>query len=154
MDFEVRKKYIFFDKIAKKTIKLNSVLLFLSLIIAIGFSAHDSGDWVLRKNKNGIAIYTRYTDGYSIKQLRLIDTVQSSLSGIVALLGDTKNYTEWVYHCSESKTLKLINDQEQYDYELISVPWPFNNRDLISDSKISQDSLTKTVTIITVAAAN
>jgi hypothetical protein len=152
MDFEVIKRYIFSGKTTKKTIKPNSVLIFFLFIITISFSANDSGSWVLRKNKNGIAIYTRYEDGFSIKELRLVDTVQSSLSGIVGLLLDTKNYTSWVYHCSESKTLKLINDQEEYDYELISVPWPFNDRDLISDSKISQDSSTKTVTINTVAA--
>jgi hypothetical protein len=152
MDFEVRKKHTCSDKTTKKTIRPNRAFLFFLLIITISFSANDSGDWVLRKNKNGIAIYTRYEEGFSIKELKLVDTVQSSLSGVVGQLLDTKNYTAWVYHCSESKTLKLINDQEEYDYEVISVPWPFNNRDLISDSKISQDSLTKTVTINTVAA--
>ncbi len=132
--------------------KLNSILLFLPLIIVIGFSSNDSSDWVLRKNKNGIAVYTRYHEGSGIKEIWVIDTVNSSLSGVVAVLLDAENFHKWVYHCSEYKILKLINDREQYDYELTDVPWPFSDRDLITDSKISQDSLTKTVTISSMAA--
>jgi hypothetical protein len=127
--------------------KLNFTLLFLPLVIGISFSSNDSSDWVLRKNENGIAVYTRYTTGTNIKEIWVIDTVKSSLSAVVALLLDTKNYPAWVYRCIECKTLKLINDGEQYDYELTDVPWPFHNRDVITNSKISQDSLTKIVTI-------
>lgn len=154
MDIEVRKRYALSGKTAKKTIKLNSALLLLPLIIAISLSSNDSAGWVLRKNKNGIAVYTRYAAGSNLKEIRVIDTVKSSLSGIVALLLDTKNYPTWVYRCSEYKTLKLINDQEQYNYELINVPWPFSDRDVVTDSKITQDSLTKAVTINTIVAPN
>jgi hypothetical protein len=127
--------------------KLNSILLFLPLMIAISFSLNDSTGWVLRKNEKGIAVYTRYATGTNIKEIWIIDTVKSSLSAVVALLLDTKNYPEWVYKCRECKTLELINDQEQYDYEITELPWPFHNRDVISDSKISQDTLTNVVTI-------
>ncbi len=132
--------------------KLSSTLLFLPLIIAISLSSNDSASWVLRKNENGIAVYTRYATGSSIKEIWVIDTVKSSLSGVVALLLDTKNYPAWVYRCRECKTLKLINDWEQYDYELTDVLWPFDDRDVITDTKISQDSFTKTVTINSIGA--
>jgi len=131
--------------------KTNSLLLFLPLIIVTTFSSTDSSTWVLRKSKNGISVYTRYAEGSSIKEVRVIDTVKSTYSAEVALLLDTKNFTKWVYHCTTYKVLKSINEQEQYYYLLTSVPFPFSNRDVVTDSKISQDSATKTVTINTIA---
>jgi hypothetical protein len=127
--------------------KLKFTLLFLPLIITISISSNDSGSWNLRQNENGIAVYTRYTAGTNIKEIWVIDTVKSSMSAVVALLTDTKHYTSWVYKCVKCSTLKSISSTEEYDYELTDVPWPFHDRDVISDSKISQDSLTKIVTV-------
>lgn len=127
--------------------KLRRILILAPLILVISFSLGDSNNWVLKRHENGIEVYTRDAVGYSIKQIRIIDTVKSSLSGIVAIILDLKNYPSWVYRCGAGKTLTLINNREQYDYELTDVPWPFENRDVITYSKIDQDSLTKTVTI-------
>jgi hypothetical protein len=126
---------------------LKRTLLFLPFLVVFNFSSNDPTGWVLRKNDNGIAVYTRYTTGTNIKEIWVIDTVKSSMSAVIALLLDTKHYPSWVYRCITCKTLKSINAQEEYDYELTDVPWPFHDRDVISDSKISQDSLTKTVTV-------
>jgi len=65
---------------------------------------------------------------------------------LVALLLDTKNYPQWIYGCSESKTLKIISEKEVYNYQITDVPWPFTDRDVVSDFKVAQDSVTKIVT--------
>jgi len=127
-------------------------LLFLPLFILFNSSSVDPKGWDLRKNENGIAVYTRYTTNSNIKEIWVIDTVKSSMSAVVALLLDTKNYPRWVYKCKECKTLKSISDREEYDYELTNIPWPFHDREVITDSKISQDSLTKIVTVNSIAA--
>lgn len=122
-------------------------LLFLQLFISSHITSDRSKGWNLRKNENGIAVYTRYASNSDIKEIWVVDTVKTTLSAVVAVLLDTKNYSNWVYRCRICKTLKIINDKEQYDYELTSVPWPFEDRDVITDSKISQDSVTKVVTV-------
>jgi hypothetical protein len=100
----------------------------------------------LQKNENGIVVYTRDVTDSKLKEVRVVNTVTSSLSGLVALLLDTKNYPQWIYGCSESKTLKVISEKELYNYQVTDVPWPFSDRDVVSDFKVEQDSATKIVT--------
>jgi hypothetical protein len=109
--------------------------------------ARSQSEWELKKSESGINVYTRYTPTSQLKEVLVKNTVKSSLSAIVALLLDTKNYPNWIYACKEEKTLKVVSDKEQYQYQVVKIPWPFSNRDLVIDFKISQDSLTKVVTI-------
>lgn len=120
--------------------------LFLMLLFAF-VPARSQPDWTLKKSEGGINVYTRYMPTTSLKEVRVNNTVKSSLSAIVALLLDTKNYANWIYACKEERTLKVISDREQYQYQVTKIPWPFSNRDLSTDLKISQDSVTKVVTI-------
>lgn len=121
---------------------------FLFALLIAGFiPAQSQPDWTLKKNEDGIVVYTRYMPTSSLKEVRVSNTVKSSLSAIVALLLDTKNYPDWIYACKEERTLKVISNQEQYQYQVTKIPWPFSNRDLSTDLKISQDPATKVVTM-------
>jgi hypothetical protein len=126
------------------------VLSFFTLLAGICIA--DSYNWKFRKYENGIAVYTRTLATSPIEEVKLVDTVKSSLSAIVALMNDSKNYSAWIYHCESAKTLKVISAYEEYKYELINVPWPFSNRDIVTDFKVSQDPVTKVVTMISSAA--
>lgn len=101
----------------------------------------------MQKNENGIAVYTRLRSGSDFKEVRVVSTVTSSLGGIVALMLDTKNYTNWIYACRESNTLQVINEKEIINYQVTKVPWPFSDRDLISHFVIDQDPSSGIITI-------
>src|SRR5580765_5071510 len=115
---------------------MRAVLLFIISLSLSKFSFADSTDWVLKKNENGIAVYTRYAEGSHLKEVRVVNVVESSLSGLVALLLDIKNYPNWIYACSEASVLKEINNHEQYQYQVTDVPWPVSDRDVASHIKI------------------
>lgn len=122
--------------------------LLISLFVFILFTAFvddNSGSWVLQKNENGIIVYTRTMEGSQIKEVRVVNKVKSSLAGMVALLLDTKNYTNWIYACTESHSIKVVNPQEIYNYQVTDFPWPVSDRDLICNFKVSQDSMTRMV---------
>lgn len=104
-------------------------------------------DWHLKKNENGIAIYTRKTAASDIKELKSIMYVKTSLNSIVALLNDWESYPKWVYKCGQSTTLKKISSTECVHYQTIIIPWPAENRDLVATIKTEQDEETGTVTI-------
>jgi ribosome-associated toxin RatA of RatAB toxin-antitoxin module len=128
-----------------------SFFFFIILFSLCRISSADSTDWVLQKNENGIAVYTRYAQGTHIKEVRVVNVVESSLSGLVALLLDVKNYPNWIYACSEASVLKEINSLEQYQYQVTDVPWPVSDRDVVSHFKLQQDSITKIVTAMNTA---
>jgi len=111
------------------------------------YSSRDQQDWELKKEENGIKVYTRYAENSKLKEVRAVTEVKSSLSAIVALLLDVKNYPNWIYACSEASTLKAVSDHEEYHYQVTSLPWPFDNRDMIWHFNIEQEGSTKIVNI-------
>ncbi|HEY6978062.1 MAG TPA: START domain-containing protein, partial [Chitinophagaceae bacterium] len=82
-----------------------------------------------------------------LKEVRTVTEVTSSLSAIVALLLDAKNYPNWIYSCSEASTLNVINNHEEYHYQVTHLPWPLSNRDLIWHFNIEQEEITRIVAI-------
>ncbi len=103
--------------------------------------------WELQSNKNGIAVYTRSVDGYSVSAVKSVCVMNSSLSGLVALVFDVPSYKKWIYHCDHAKILKWISPTELLYYQETSVPWPADNRDFIGRLKISQDKMTGVITV-------
>ena len=81
----------------------HAVKISLALLIACcAFAFAETYSWVLQKKENGIAVYTRPMKGYDFKEVRVVNKVKSSLTAIVALLLDTKNYPKWQYGCKET----------------------------------------------------
>jgi len=111
--------------------------------------AFASGDhaWELRSNKNGIAVYTKTVDGYSVSAVKSVCTLNSSLSGIAALVLDIPSYKKWIYHCDHATVLKWISPTELIFYQVTSVPWPADDRDFIGRLHLSQDNTTGTITV-------
>jgi len=121
--------------------------LVLTFILFTSYSFPDEKKWELKKKEKGILVYTRLAEGAYVKEVRVVNKVKSTLSAVVGLTLDTPNYPNWIYACSEAKTLKAISDREQYKYQVTKVPWPFSDRDLITDFKIAQNPTTKVVTV-------
>lgn len=110
------------------------------------YSTSDEYNWRLEKNENGIKVYSRPMKGFDFREVRVVNKVKSTLAAIVAVIFDTKNYPKWVYGCSGTSTLKTLNDQEIYNYQVTDLPWPLSDRDVVSHFKVSQDPSTFVVT--------
>jgi ribosome-associated toxin RatA of RatAB toxin-antitoxin module len=125
-------------------------------LVWIGFTSFriSGNDWQIKKLDNDIAVYTRTPENSALKELKAIGHIKSSLSSIVALLYDFETYSQWVYRCGASSTLKIVNDTELIHYQTVLTPWPVDNRDFIVDIKITQDKKTKVVFIKSSAVGN
>jgi hypothetical protein len=121
--------------------------LFLLLFISI-FSSAQEKKWDLKKQENGISVYTRLAESSSFKELKSVCTIKTSLKSIVALLNDWESYPGWVYRCGKSSTLKKISDREVIHYQTVVAPWPVDSRDFVVNVKLNQDPKSGIVTII------
>ncbi|MFI5218976.1 MAG: START domain-containing protein [Bacteroidia bacterium] len=104
--------------------------------------------WELRKNQDNILVYTRKVITSDFKEIKCLTRVHSTLSSIVKLLTDVDHYTDWIYNCNTATVVKKVNDAEIYSYQLFYVPWPADNRDIVSVVKVTQDKKTKIVTVL------
>ena len=73
--------------------------------------------------------------------------MKASNSQLVALLLDVSSAEKWVYHTKSATLLKKVSASELFYYSEISLPWPVDNRDFVAHVKVTQDPVTKVVTV-------
>lgn len=127
---------------------MRSVLPFLALLTSLNLPAQDC---VLKKEKDGIRIYSCPVAGSAIMALRVTFTVTATIEEYVTLVTDIDTYKHWRYRETNHKLLKRISDHEFIYYTQISAPFPVSDRDLVAHVTIQMDSVTQVLTIITEA---
>ncbi len=89
-------------------------------------------------NSNDIRITVNPIPGSDLVEFRCESTVVSSLCSVVALFEDTDAMPDWVYRLKEARTLKRISPQIVIAYTVTYLPWPFEDRDSVLYTEISQ----------------
>lgn len=123
---------------------LKSLMLFSILISTI---SADAEDWELIKDEDGIMVYTRTISGSNIKEFRGVTNIMAPLDSILGVLNDTEACPKWIHNCKDALKLRDISFNEGYIYQVIDFPFPVKDRDLILQSKMSQDPVSKAITI-------
>ncbi len=120
------------------------------IIIAIlaysapGFAA----DWELKKDKNGIQVFTRSVDGYPYKAIRSVVHLEATrLSSVVALIRNSEDCPEWSDSCESARVIEWVSELENYVHTITHLPWPVKDRDLVSHVIWQQDPETLVVTM-------
>ena len=108
-------------------------------------------EWILKKDSKGMLVYTRDISNSNLKELKIIYTLyNTNLSKVLTVLGETQQYPEWLYGCSEAKEMYRKNDLESYDYYRMDFPWPLSDRELYTYGTYQQDPISKILTIETI----
>lgn len=114
---------------------------YLSLIIIFFSFFHTNAqeNWELKKEKDGIKVYTKNSEGSKLKASKVEMEVKTTIPKILAVLTDVSKYTEWNPKTIESTVLKKVNDKEFYYRNVIKAPL-VSNRDLIVHTKVIKKS--------------
>lgn len=104
-------------------------------------------EWNLKKDKDGIAVYTGKTEDSKFKSIRVKCTLEANLSELVAVLMQPSLQPEWVIATKEANLVKQVSSSRLYYYAEAALPWPMNNRDMVIDLDMNQDPLTRVLTI-------
>jgi len=127
-------------------LKYCSVILVLVCLL-LQFSGKSQEDWSLKKDKNGIKVFTRKTKNFKVDEIKVECEFNGRISQQVAVILDVNKHYEWVYKAAKTQFLKKNSDADVFFYTEIMVPWPFQNRDLIARLKVVQNSSNKVVMI-------
>jgi ribosome-associated toxin RatA of RatAB toxin-antitoxin module len=115
------------------------IFFFLVTLIS-GFYAFADPEWVLKKEKDGIRVYTAAVPGSDFRMVKAEMTIKANLSQVAALLSDVSRHPQWVYNIKEASILKRMGPMEFVYYSEVSAPWPASNRDFVVNFKMSQPS--------------
>ena len=119
--------------------KLLTNLVFTFLIVSSGF-AQTTDDWKLARNQEGVKIYLRSVKGLGTKEVLGFTQVHATLGALVSMVKDPENHHSWIYANKEAKFLKIISEIDWIYYNISEAPWPVRDRDLITHSKLEQDT--------------
>lgn len=118
------------------TVLLLMTICFSQLVVA-------QEQWELRKDEDGIQVYTRKVDGSPYDAVRATTVVENTrLSAMVALVEDTDACADWVDRCVESYLHERISQTEAHIYTHSNLPFPVKDRDMVAIMKWTQDSST------------
>ena len=102
-------------------------------------------EWTLKKQSEGITVYNRDVENSSVKEIKAVTQIKTSLASIIALLYDRANFSNWVYKCEKAVTLKEISNVEAIYYQNVIAPWPIDNRDIVIKARVEQNPITKVI---------
>lgn len=118
----------------------------LSALLLVLFLPFHGDEWELKKDKNGIKLFTKLEEGYDIKAVRAETTFHAPLETCVAVLRDIDHLGELFPDCK--KVEKVEQDEaSQIHYLQLKAPWPVTDRDGAFGLKYSYNAVEQTVII-------
>jgi len=111
------------------------ILIVFPLLFSV-LTAAAQGPWELKKNENGIAVYTRKAAKGNIKELRVVCELDATKVQLVNTLVNISDYNSWVYSNKKSTVLKTVTSEDIIYYTQSHLPWPIKDRDLIVELSI------------------
>ncbi len=112
---------------------------FLFIIQLYSLHANAQPDWKLKKDKNGIKVYTKDHITKNLKYYRLQAEFEADYEKIVRLNLDFDNYESWIRDCEESEILEVDGAKHLIYYAKYNAPWPASDRDFVSEVQIEQN---------------
>src|SRR4029078_6796360 len=88
-----------------------SIMKFTSIVLVAAFallhvSAKCQDAWELRKDKNGIKVFSRKSKDFKLDEIKVECVFEGRLSQLAAVLFDVNKQYQWVYKTSKSQLLK------------------------------------------------
>jgi START domain len=122
--------------------------LFISFIWLLLQISAKCQNWTLKKDKDGIKVFTRKTTFFKFDELKVECEIDASLSAMAAVLLDVNHHGEWVYKTAKSQLLKSSAATDLFFYTEIECPWPFENRDVVVHLNLTQNAENRVMTVI------
>ena len=134
--------------------KLRPYYFLLLFCLLFQTTAQCQEDWKLKKDKNGIKVYSRKTPNFKFEEIKVDCIFEGKISQLAAVILDVKKQYQWVYKTAKSELLKQVTNADLFYYSEIECPWPFHNRDLIARMTITQNTSTKILSIVAKSVDN
>lgn len=86
----------------------------------------------LRKNKDGIKVYTCKSDTSKFRSLKAEFVItNTTMAKLKAFLFDAPNFVNWQFDVVQSSALEIISDNEMIYRTVVDAPWPVDDREII-----------------------
>ncbi len=132
------------------TFRLTTRVFFFTMTFAVlgSFAVKAQNNaWRCVKDNDSVKVFSRKSDSANYRIIKATTELKTSLSSLVALLTDANNQKNWVFMNKKAEVIKKESPFSWILYSQTDAPWPVTDRDVITKARMTQDSLTQTVTI-------
>jgi len=129
-------------------------LTFFTLFLFMLTAASAQDKWELRRNEDGITIYSRQSADGKLVELRLLCQLDATPEELIKQLLDINSYTSWVYSNRKSAIIKKVNDRDIIYFTESHLPWPIQDRDLVVELNIEPVTTPNATQIILVKSVD
>jgi hypothetical protein len=141
----IQKNQVIMTKVHRKFL-LSATILLLCTFAFEHVNAQEN--WELRKESDGIRVYTSEIPESSYKAFRAECEIKAdNITAIAAAILDVKNYILWMPDTEEATLIKKFDDSHDIHYVLTGAPWPVNDRDGVYEQKASYFKIENKVVI-------
>lgn len=119
---------------------MKKIRLALLVFLCAGFASplFAENPWQLKKDHDGIKVYTRKVEGSPILEFKSVMTVDVPRDKAVDFYLDGSKYTQWFYQCKEARVLETRPEGNVY-YYVMGMPWPVFDRDSVYLARMMSD---------------
>lgn len=122
-----------------------TTLLILLILITTSSSQQS---WEIKKDDEGIQIYTRKVPGSDFKEFRgEVIMENTTMNNIQEAILDVDGYESLFPDCYDPRILKQTDNSYSVHYLITKAPWPFKDRDGIYEQIIRVAAIDSLVTI-------
>jgi hypothetical protein len=121
-----------------KSLKIFFVIFINLIVLRNNLTAQE---WVFRKEKDSIKVYTRTEETNPIKSYRGEMDLHTTMAKISRVLGSTESFDWWSENVRDIQVLEYKKEKLIKYYFIYELPWPVSNRDLCAQAIITFDSV-------------
>jgi hypothetical protein len=92
----------------------------------------------LRKDEEGIKVYTCHVDTSRFKSIKAEFDITCSIEDLINSVTDVPGYTRWQFNTMQGKIVKSLSSHEKIYHTVIEAPWPVTDRDMVVHLRIVQ----------------
>jgi START domain len=97
-------------------------------------------DCALKRETDGIKVYTCKTENEKFKSLRADFQLKNTTHGELAkFLWDVSNYPAWQYNTIEADLVSREGEGELVYHSIVDAPWPIENRELLLKIRMTRE---------------
>src|SRR5687768_5292809 len=104
-------------------------------------------NWELRRNENGIAVYSRKVGDVSFKEIKVECELRGTPAQLIRIIKDVPHHPDWVYGVKKANILKKKSENNFIYHTESDMPWPVTDRDLVAENTIHPVAKTGRVTM-------
>lgn len=131
--------------------RIRSVFAILLLASSYLWAAENEA-WELRRDREGIQVFTRSVAGSPYDAVRTVTRMDAvRLSSLVALIEDAAACADWADRCAEAYLYERISETESLVYTHNDMPFPVKDRDVLARVSWTQHPDTLAVEMKSVA---